>query len=324
MTGKESRTRTRRRVLAAFGASMVVPGFAGCVGGDDDSPAGSDSTTSTGTDADDGTPDGESSTTGSASGAAGPRAAVETYIEAGQEGDSEAMSAIVHPDGTATTSPDAGGQSSASVRVDSISVIDESESRATVAVEFQLTISQDGDEQTRSAETTYEARTHEGEWFVYSISEPSFENGGGSGGNGGQGDGAELTPVSEDLGDPAGSVAENRIDELVVVALESFTADGHDHAPDGRFTVEVTVGNNGGQTTGLEGYIYSMEVTDPDGETFLPRLRSASMSDAVPPGETGTIALWDWDGTDPSYFETYALNINCSAASADGVYCPDS
>jgi hypothetical protein len=307
-------------MLKALGASMMVSGLAGCSSDDstdDGSGGGDDNSGPSGTDG--GTTDDDSGDNPD-SGATGPKAAVETYIEAGQDGDSEAMSAIVHPDGTAATSPEEGG--TANITVNSMTTVEGSDTQATVEVDFELTVVEDGEEQTRSAVTTYDTRTHEGWWFVYSISEPTFENGDGTTGTDGQGETEELSPSEEDLGDPDGSVGENTIDELVVMALDSFGADGHEEAPQDRFTVEVTLGNNGEQATDLGNYTYSLDVTTNEGDTVDLRIKTANLSGEVPPGETGTIAIWDYYPATLNYYESYKVNIDCSDG-AGGVYCLD-
>ncbi|WP_135819597.1 nuclear transport factor 2-like protein [Halostella litorea] len=112
--------------------------------------------------------DGESGGGQVGDGAASPREAVEAYVEAGQQDDAEAMAAVVHPDGTATTSPEESG-SGGEITVLSMDMEEMSEDRASVAVEFEMTYTQDGEEQTTTFETVYQVRTYEGNWYVYSI-----------------------------------------------------------------------------------------------------------------------------------------------------------
>jgi hypothetical protein len=103
--------------------------------------------------------------------------------------------------------------------------------------------------------------------------------GGRDGGDGGS-DPTEtetLTPIAEDLGDPDGSVGENSIDEQVVMELESFGADDHEEAPEDRFTVEVTLGNNGEQETDLSDYTYSLEITSNEGDVVDLRIETANL-----------------------------------------------
>ncbi|WP_121823481.1 hypothetical protein [Halostella salina] len=177
----------RRQFIASATGTAVAASIAGCSGnGDDSSDGGGNPTDSNEDDGDEtdtstGTSAPETDTTGTAQptsegssgGAASPQAAVETYVEAGQENDAETMAAIVHPDGSATTSPESGGGSDTEITVLSMTTSNESDTQASVTVEFEVTRTQDGEEQTRTVETVYQVRTYQGGWYVYAISSGS-------------------------------------------------------------------------------------------------------------------------------------------------------
>ncbi|MBX0287102.1 hypothetical protein [Haloarcula salinisoli] len=190
MSGTGSQLLARRRLLRGLGASVAVAGLAGC--SSDGSGDGTSSGTAEPTDrqvgnktssptaepVDSGTDD---STDG---GSDGPAAVVEAYIQAGQNNDSDAMSELVHPDGTATTeSEETGGEGT--VTVNSVTVVEESDTEALVEVNFSLRYpSEDGDQEIAPSErtTTYETRTYQGSWYVYAIVDSTFVQDGTEGG----------------------------------------------------------------------------------------------------------------------------------------------
>lgn len=158
---------------------------------------------------------------------------------------------------------------------------------------------------------------------------------GGSGGDGGDGgdgasdaadgSGGEVTFTQPaNIGDPMGSINQNEIDEFVVLGAESSVADGHEFVPDGRFTVDLRIGNNGSRPADPDGYIFSLGLLDANGESIHSRTRTQAAVEAFPPGDSAIITLWDGgdEGADPDVIDAYELWIDCSVASADGIYCP--
>lgn len=121
-----------------------------------------------------------------------------------------------------------------------------------------------------------------------------------------------------------GSINTNAIDEFVVLGAESYVADGHEFVPDGRFAVDFRIGNNGDRPADPDGYIFSLGLRDATGESIHSRTRKRAAVDAFPAGDSAIVTLWDGgdEGADPAVIDAYELWIDCSVASADGIYCP--
>lgn len=153
------------------------------------------------------------------------------------------------------------------------------------------------------------------------------DNGGSDGGtgDGAGGSGGETTFTQPaNIGDPMGSINTNAIDEFVVLGADSYVADGHEFVPDGRFAADFRIGNNGDRPADPAGYIFSLGLLDADGESIHSRTMTQAAVDTFPPGDSAIITLWDGgdEGTDPAVIDAYELWIDCSVASADGIYCP--
>ncbi|WP_436907919.1 hypothetical protein [Halosimplex marinum] len=351
MTDDESRGPNRRWVLKALGASVAASAIAGCSGDSDEGDGGSDGSgggdggsggqdggdggsggSDGGDDSDgdaggDGSSGGGGASGGGTDGADSPKAAVERYVQASQDDDGEAMSAIVHPDGTATTSPESGGGSTGEVTVNSMTVTAESDTEATVEVSFDLTVSQDGEEQTSSAVTTFEARTYEGEWFVYSVSEPTFEDGGDTGGT--PSGGGESTPSGNGESTPTdgggseefvresmGSVGRDDIDELTIVAWQS-------EATDSQFNVQIAVRNDGDQRADAREYTYQITAYDDSGAELesMGTAVAYPMETAMAPGEVASVVATPDVSADPETVASYEISFHCDGPFAEGVYC---
>lgn len=148
---------------------------------------------------------------------------------------------------------------------------------------------------------------------------------GGSGGDGGGSGGGATFQQPASIGDPMGSIHHNRIEEFVVLGASSYVADGHEFVPDGRFAVDVRIGNNGAEPADPDRYIFSLSLADANGESIHSRTRVRAETEEIPPGESTVLTLWDGgdEGANPDAIDAYELWIDCSVASADGIYCPE-
>jgi len=183
MSETDAQLWARRRLLKGLSAS-VTAGLAGCSGGDEDEPSGgtaestddrvrNETSSATAEPVDSGTDD--STDGGTDDETDGPAAVVRAYIQAGRNNDSDAMSRLVHPNGTATTeSEETGGRGE--ITVESVTVLEQSDTEALVEVNFSRSYP-DEDVALGSGEstTTYETRTYDGSWYVYEVVDATIE-----------------------------------------------------------------------------------------------------------------------------------------------------
>lgn len=103
---------------------------------------------------------------GSDGGSSGPEGAVGAYVDAGAEGDQEALQDAVHPDAPSSVVQGAAFYTMyESVSVDSTEVVEEGEGQATV----EATIEYETSGESGTDTSTFEVRTNEdGDWKVYS------------------------------------------------------------------------------------------------------------------------------------------------------------
>lgn len=146
-----------------------------------------------------------------------------------------------------------------------------------------------------------------------------------AGGSGGEPSDRTTFSQPASIGDPMGSIHHNRIEAFVVLGANSFVADGHEFVPDGRFAVDVRIGNNGAEPADPDRYIFSLGLQDANGESIHSRTRVRAETEELPPGESAVVTLWDGgdEGANPDAIDAYELWIDCSVASADGIYCPE-
>lgn len=146
-----------------------------------------------------------------------------------------------------------------------------------------------------------------------------------AGGSGGESSGRATFQQPASIGDPMGSIHHNRIEEFVVLGANSYVADGHEFVPDGRFAVDVRIGNNGAEPADPDRYIFSLSLEDASGESIHSLTRVRAETEELPPGDSAVLTLWDGgdEGANPDAIDAYELWIDCSVASADGIYCPE-
>lgn len=94
---------------------------------------------------------------GDGGGSSGPDGAVEGYLKASKNGNTEEMRGYLHPDRALNGTVEATGNGEASI--DSIETVEEGEEQATVTA----TVSQDGE----SITYEFDVRKNEGEWKIY-------------------------------------------------------------------------------------------------------------------------------------------------------------
>jgi len=183
MSDTDRRWLARRRLLEGLGAAVAAAGLAGCSGGGDgdetgsgtatDDRVGNETSSATAEPVDSGTD--ESTDGGTDDETDGPAAVVRAYIQAGRNNDSEAMSRLVHPNGTATTESEE-TEGRGEITVESVTVLEQSDTEALVEVNFSRSYP-DEDVALGSGEstTTYETRTYDGSWHVYEIVDATIE-----------------------------------------------------------------------------------------------------------------------------------------------------
>ena len=101
-------------------------------------------------------------------GGGGPKATVRNYVKAANNANAEKANGFIHPEGQASelTQQQLSMFEEATVSVDSIEVLEQTEQRADVEVTVKISLG--GMEETTTGQ--WELRTYEGEWRIYSQS----------------------------------------------------------------------------------------------------------------------------------------------------------
>jgi len=124
------------------------------------------------------------------------------------------------------------------------------------------------------------------------------------------------TPAPDEQMGPTGSVGQNTVDRLEIVAIEA--ADAED-----QFTAAVTVRNTGEQTTDIFDYGYTITLYDESGADITGSgSGSGSAGDTeVAPGEQATLNVFQAVEEDPSAVATFEVTLSCEGMFVEGVYC---
>lgn len=104
---------------------------------------------------------------GGGGGSSGPEAAVEGWIQAGQDGDTEAMQEYAHPEGDLTRSE--ASETSGDISIESIETTEDGDDRATVTAEVEISGEVNGEDVSQAFTYQFDVRKHEGEWKIYTF-----------------------------------------------------------------------------------------------------------------------------------------------------------
>ena len=124
------------------------------------------------------------------------------------------------------------------------------------------------------------------------------------------------TPPADEQAGPSGSVGQNTVDGLEIVAVESTPTDE-------QFTAAVTVRNTGEQTTDIFDYEYTITLYDERGADITGQgSGSSSTTDTeVAPGEQATLNVFQAVDGDQSAIAAFEVTVSCEGMFVEGVYC---